>query len=607
MIWDEEKQILKNKINYALLSFGLLLGFGLFIGFVCLYFGSFHFSDTMFTSYFHVDKLVILNLLPAIFLVFFLFFVSGRVTYSIFFSSILLIMLSWANHLKLLFRNDPLLAGDILQFFEALNMGGSYGLALTWEFVLVIVLCVAFAMTASRLINKRKVPIRVRIVGLVVCLALGWVGFTNIYMDDELYDSLKNEEEINPWSATEEYISKGCLYPFMYSISTSIDRAPGDYDEEAAIALLDQYEYTDIPEKEKVNVIAIMMESYNDLSKFPELELNIDVYRYFHRIQEESYTGELITNVFAGNTIDTERSFLTGNTDLASYRAPLNTYVQYFREQGYVTEGSHPYHDWFYNRKNINEYLGFDRYFFLEDHYKDLSDEEKTPDSVLFPEIIALFDANKETGKPYFSFSVTYQNHGPYSLEKETDTPYAVNKGYSETDYNILNNYLRGIEATTIEIKNLVDHFREEKEPVVLILFGDHNPWLGDNNTVYDAMGINLDLSTQDGFYNYYSTPYLIWGNDSAKRALGTDLQGEGDSFGPYFLMNEFFELAGWEGNEYMQLANDVRETIDVVHSTGAFRSHGWVVDELSAADQELWKPFSNAQYYWRTNFRGKE
>ena len=30
----------------------------------------------------------------------------------------------------------------------------------------------------------------------------------------------------------------------------------------------------------------------------------------------------------------------------------------------------------------------------------------------------------------------------------------------------------------------------------------------------YEAMGLDLDFSTEEGFYNYYSTRYLIWANE---------------------------------------------------------------------------------------------
>lgn len=67
-----------------------------------------------------------------------------------------------------------------------------------------------------------------------------------------------------------------------------------------------------------------------------------------------------------------------------------------------------------------------------------------------------------------------------------------------------------------------MEYFKRDSEPVVVILFGDHNPWMG------DTMGANFDLDTEEGFYNYYNTPYIIWGNDTAKEVLENDFVGEG-------------------------------------------------------------------------------
>jgi hypothetical protein len=42
---------------------------------------------------------------------------------------------------------------------------------------------------------------------------------------------------------------------------------------------------------------------------------------------------------------------------------------------------------------------------------------------------------------------------------------------------------------------------------VVLVLFGDHKPWAGNAESAYAAAGVSFDVSTVEGFYNYYATP----------------------------------------------------------------------------------------------------
>lgn len=85
-------------------------------------------------------------------------------------------------------------------------------------------------------------------------------------------------------------------------------------------------------------------------------------YGTYHEILAESYHGQLLDNVFAGGTINMERAFLTGFAQLKNFRSATNSYARYFAGQGYTVYGSHPSYQWFYNRKNINAFLGLPTY-----------------------------------------------------------------------------------------------------------------------------------------------------------------------------------------------------------------------------------------------------
>lgn len=137
-----------------------------------------------------------------------------------------------------------------------------------------------------------------------------------------------------------------------------------------------------------------------------------DIYADYHALEAESYTGNLMTNVFGGGTIDTERCFLTGYTQLKDYRRPVNSYVWYLREQGYTANGSHPCLRTFYNRYNVNRYLGFEDYLFTEGYYEKYG-YPVTYDEEFFPDMLKFFKDDVADGKNVFSFNVTYQGHGP--------------------------------------------------------------------------------------------------------------------------------------------------------------------------------------------------
>ncbi|WP_099361249.1 LTA synthase family protein [Fredinandcohnia onubensis] len=584
-------------------TYFMLLAMGVCLGVISMYFGAAQYIMPMFLSYFKVDYLPLLNIFPVVLCIFLFYFVFNRVWVSFLITSILTMGLTWINYFKLLIRNDPLLAADINLLFESMDMAGRYEMELNWKITAVIIACLLGTVYAFFFIKGKIQLLRVRLLGVLVLVMVGIYSFNHYYINEELYAATKNFDLINRWSSTQLYISKGFVYPFIYSFKTAIDVKPEGYNKRVAEEIINDYERSDIPNAQKVNVISIMLESYNDFSKFKQIEFTEDVYKHYHQIKEEGYSGELVTNIFAGGTVDTERSFITGYTSLANFRSTVNSYVHYFKGQGYTVEGSHPGYEWFYNRKNMNEYFGFENYYFYENHYSELADSQIAGDNILFPEMIKFYEKNKKTGKPYFSFNVTYQNHGPYSTEALTDVQYIKNKGYSEEEYNILNNYFKGIASTNEQLKLFIDFFRKEEEPVVIILFGDHNPWLGDNSIVYKSVGISLDVSKEEGFYNYYNTPYVIWGNDSAKKALQSDLKGAGPTIGPYFLMNEFFELAGYEGNEFMKYSNEFKEDIDVVHRTGRYEEFGNLTSILSPESKQKLNEFLHVQHYWKKNF----
>ena len=186
---------------------------------------------------------------------------------------------------------------------------------------------------------------------------------------------------------------------------------------------------------------------------------------------------------------------------------------------------------------NINANLGFESYNFLENHYGALADGGIAMDRVLFPELINLHERHKaESGKPYFAFNVTYQGHGPYTQDKnDYGVDYVVPGVYTEESQNILNNYFGSIADTNAHLKEFFDHYRASEDPVVIVLFDDHKPWLGDGSMRAAELGIDRTWDSGRGFRNYYTTRYLIWANDAAKQALEKGFSGGGPRPWPLF------------------------------------------------------------------------
>lgn len=596
----DHKSVWKKQMIDALVIFAVIFTFSLVIAIVSLYYSVGSYGTEMFLSYLKYKKLVFFHFLPVFCIAVIMYLLTNNLAVSCGITGAAVLLLTWVNYFKLQFRDDPFLFEDFMIISEAKNMTKQYHIVLTPGMIGCIIM-LGLVILGTAFLKKKIVIKWLRWSLLFVSILVSALFYKVIYCNEELYESIENYDLVSRWGETQRFISRGFLYPFIYSMHDAFPEKPDGYQKNEVQKIMAQYEYKDIADDKKVNFIGIMLEAYNDFSKFEGVEFDNDPYEKFHEIQKQSYAGELVTNIFAGGTVNTERAFLTGYTDIPNMRRTTRTYVQYFKEQGYKTLGRHQCYGWFYNRKNANENMGFDQYLYYEEGYSqyDIAELMRYGDSTLVDDIISDYEEIVAAGDKCFHFSVSYQNHGPYYLGKEYDHEYLRWKeNYNEDGYIIANNYFDGIARTGDALNQLIDYFREQDEPVVVVLFGDHNPWLGDNNSVYKMLGIDLDLDTEEGFYNYYCTPYIIWGNEAAEEVLNVNFYGRGTDVSSSFLMNELFELIGYTGNEYMQYTTELYKTFPVLHEDACVENGKFMREWSNSAEQKI-DEFSKVQYYW--------
>lgn len=578
----------------------LLLCAGVSLGALMLIFAYGHYPWGVFLGYMQDPAILVMNILPAVLLVLLFYGFFGRCWAAFLAAGAVSLGFSLGNYFKLCFRDDPLYFEDMLILREAKNMAGSYQLFVDKR-VVTAVACIALGTLVLAALARGRLRWRGRGIALGALAVSGLLLFP-LYMDEDYYQSIENFGSLNRWSPTQNYISRGFFYPFVHSIGEFVDTAPEGYSRGKAEALLEQYSDEDIPQDRQINVIAIMREAYMDFSRYDIPGLDTSGFDLYHQLEAESYTGDLLTNIFAGGTIDTERCFLTGDYKLKNFRGSTNSYLWYLRDQGYTVEGSHPYYQWFYNRQNVNSYLGFQRYRFLEGDFDQLTRSYYPEDSILYQEVYRDFQDNKATGRPYFSFVLNVQSHGPYDTEQTAGEAYLTGD-YSPACKNAMNNYMNAIMDGDRQLTALVDRLRTDPEPVVLVTFGDHLPWMGDSNVYYQEMGLDIDPGTEQGFRTHYTTRYLIWANDAARAVLGSDLVGEGPTISPCYLMNLVFDQLGWTGPAYMQAMGDMMAAMPVVTTHGCYVVDGKFTDAIPREREDLFRDFQYLQHYWRSEF----
>lgn len=589
----------KHRFIFYLWNFGMLVLAAAGICTVTLFLGIGINSREIFFDYFRHPLIFFLNFLPILMFELLMYGIFGRTWAAFLATAVVFVTASVGNFFKLKFRNDPFMFSDISAIHTALGVSSGYDISLNKRIVFCL-LCVASGTVFLFFFVRGRASGKSRIAIAALVLAAVWPLWSFVYSNSSIYNNqTQSFEHANRWAASELYVSKGFVYPFIYSINSSIVSPPDGYDEQEAISLLAEYDDSVIPEGKKVNILAIQLEAFSDFTTIG-IDGFEDIYADYHALENESYTGNLVTNVFGGGTINTERCFLTGYKDLTDFRQNTNSYVWYLRQNGYTTNGSHPCYRTFYNRFNVNSYLGFEDYYFSEGHY-----DKYAPicyDDVLFPEMLKLFTEGVASGKPVFSFNVSYQGHGPYWSEGLEWGDALWDGDLPEENYNILNNYLGSVKNTIDNLCGLKSGLEAMDEPVVLLVYGDHMPWLGDNDLTYKELGVDLDVSTKSGIMNYYSTRYLIWANDAAKELIGCDFTGEGPDISPCYLMGELFSLLGWDGPTYMQLMDEAEQVLPVI-SSGFYFEDGEVVRDLGSEALSTLEKVDFAQYYLRKNF----
>ena len=554
-----------------------------------------------FFGYFTHPLILLLNYLPVLLLQIILVAAFKRHSVAFFLTSTLILLPSIGNFFKIKTRFEPFTFADMGSVFAGLEVANKYQLNLNSRVLAAIVYLLLGSLVLALLSRfglkvrsgaKRRLAVVLAALGLCVPL---WFG---VYANETLYmDNAYSNAYVGELTAQHNFIANGFVYPFLYSVSASADTAPEDYSEQAALELLGAYSNADIPAERRVNLFVLQLESFTDLRDLGFSCADPAAYAGLYRLKEESLSGMLIPNIIGGGTIETERSVLTGNFSSLSYNNLSGSYVHYLNDQGYVTTGGHPNKPDFYNRINVAEYLGFSEFLF-NDYYNSCTGGKWNCDAEFLPEAFRLFREKCAAGEDVFSFNITLQGHGPYRLEDcNTEDRYCLDDSLSQSSRDTINAYLSLVSESQRILLDELEKLRKESYPVVVLVYGDHNPLFTDN-AVYEECGIAYDMSSEDGFLRYYGTPYMIWANDSAKALLGRDFSGEGPTISPCYLMGLLFDELGWEGSAYMQFSRAVRETLPVIHRNGCYMENGVFTLQLSPQGEKTLQDYAYVQYY---------
>jgi len=533
--------------------------------------------------------------------------------------------LSLANRIKLDVRDEPLFPRDFGLLKEALNAMGDYRINWPWAVIAVIVAFWVITKLCARLIGCRPVPLLERwagrLIGCLACVGVLAVLVATVFASNPLYNSFTTS---NPYYIPSVFNELGFPYCFCHNFTTyAVDRPEGFSKSEAA-----SWETGDKTGLGKnVNVIFVQNEAFSDLTDDPAFTYAAadDPLTNLHAVQNGAHclSGHVVVPGFAGGTANTEFDVLTGMqtnalsaSTTSAFRAvnrKLDTLFRVFGSDGYETQFLHPGYDWFYNRENVYQWFGAQDIEFADDMEGLQYKGSWVTDDCMADQIEARLDAASAAGKPLFNFTVTIQNHMSYTADKYGAgyqfPPVQTSAALDDTAKTLLSVYIEGVRDADAMLGRLVQDLSARDEPVVLVFWGDHLPYLGDNQLCYDELGMGLtpEDSGTESYLRSYETPYVIWANDAAASALDWEnavqqlhLPADG-TISACYLGQTVLELTGRGGESpWFQYVGEVRRELPVLQRDTCVTGDGSIVtqSDLSADQQALIARLRRWSYY---------
>ena len=558
------------------------------------------------------------NYLVYLFFYLAVYFLSGRLHMPGLVVNISLYVFGMLNYFIDTFRGTPFLPMDFLTFGTGLEVADGYSYQISWQLLMasiVFFLC----YLANKLISNHK-PITKKGKAMSRFFPAAFLGlmFLFVFCTDV---PANNGYKPDFWNQSRGYHKTGTWLNFCLNLKYLHVGKPSGYEVENLNGIVDsmiaKYETDGNPETsvnlltgkddytptgQTPNIICIMNESLADLATLGNLETNEDPMPFLHSLTQNTIKGTLEVPVFGAGTSNSEFEFLSGDS-IAFLPAGSNVYQSYVKDAlptlvsqlenlGYSSTAYHPYYKEGWNRINVYDHMGFDEYVAIEDFvdqdildtYKKNNDafeyemllKQRYPDrdmllrrfvsdSYDYKMIEDMYE-KRDKDKPFFMFNVTMQNHGGYAMDygnfkKEIyiKQPYGV--------FPMATRYLSLVKYSDEAFKEIVDYYKKQKEPTIILMFGDHQPSI--ETAFYTGLyGTEPDSLDKERQHERYTTPFVIWANYDIPEA-------QLDKVSANYLSTILTQTAGLPMTTYQKYLAGLYQTLPVLDSIGYMDKDG--------------------------------
>ena len=494
-----------------------------------------------------------------------------------------------ANLVLMNVRGTPFLPSDLMALQTAAEVASTYTISFTPSQFVMLPAFIIWCFLIFRIRNKRKEPnLRKKLIKrfspiLASCVVIAILYKTPILSICKITDNI--------WNKVASCRTNGFYMNFFLNIHYLSVSKPDGYSQEAVKEILADFEKeqteavsstTENPVSEqflsnadfgtnknlkgkKPNIIFIMNESLADFDLIAETNFNRDPLEFLHSMEEDTIYGTDYVSIFGAGTSNSEFEAMTGNT-MKFFPSGCNVYQQfmhdstfsmayYLKSLGYQTLAIHPSAGANWNRIKTYESMRFDDFITIDD-FKNPEYVRYISDKESYKKVIELYEA-KEEGTPLFAFDMTIQNHGGYLTNTKWKDPVYVEGAY----YEETKEFLSATKVSDEAFEYLVDYFKEQDEPTIICMFGDHQPSI-ETEFYEDILGKKQEDWGLEEIQKRYATPFVVWANYDIEEGQDVVLSNN-------YLENLILKQAGLELPVYNRYLEKVSSVIPAMNVNG--------------------------------------
>ena len=432
------------------------------------------------------------------------------------------------NSIKFSMRNEPLLFSDWVWIKDIRLVVSYIDIKVILYFLLAVAaVAVFFYFFKNRLLQGRIMTSwRLRVANVVAILAvfLFTLGVFFHQEDGDIADNIPVLSRLNNYENI-EWMGQGTVarersltFVWLKQVTSKTMEKPKDYSQETMEKIAQKYtEQAQLINASRTNniadqtVIYVLSESFADPSRITSVNLTTDPIPVIRSVKDSTTSGLMKSDAYGGGTANMEFETLTGLPmyNLSSSVSTLYTDVvpkmKYipFISDFYAPDDRYVIHlgdALTYSRNDVYRKLGFDTFIAAKNGTEDTTHLEQYG---VYPSDASTYQTvldNIDTKKNQFFSVITYQNHSPWNLDKESDVG-GSGDGFSPNENYYMNNYAKLLYQTDLATQEWLQELSQMDKKITVVFYGDHLP------------GFYPQSAFADNPAGQYQTDYFIWSN----------------------------------------------------------------------------------------------